>query len=78
MRIMKALVPGSEFSYSELSAKADCPVDSLYVFCQRLEKAKLLIRKKSLAEGKGKKVRLTTTITSAGVKLVFPKLIIIA
>ena len=75
--ILRALARGSEFSYDELHARVDCERDSLYVFCQRLEKAKLLKRTKRLTLSKNGNLRICTTIVRVGVSLKFPKLMVI-
>ncbi len=75
--ILHALARGSEFSYDELHAKVGCERDSLYVFCQRLEKAKLLKRNKQLRLSKNGNWRICTTITRVGAPLKFPKLMVI-
>lgn len=57
--ILKALKSGSQFSYKELSEKVGIPINSLYVFCERLEKARIIKRKK---ETGGFPVRVRTII----------------
>jgi DNA-binding Lrp family transcriptional regulator len=63
LRIVRALAKGSIFTYEELAAKVGCPVNTLYVFCERLEKAKLIRRVKSL---RGEPRRVRTYIEGAG------------
>lgn len=49
LAILNLLKTGSEYSYEELSEDAGMPKDSLYVFCQRLENAQVLERKKEVS-----------------------------
>jgi DNA-binding Lrp family transcriptional regulator len=56
LRIVRALQRGSIFTYEELAAKVDCPVSTLYVFCERIEKAKLIKRVRRI-RGSPRRVR---------------------
>ena len=62
LSILNMLKDGSEYSYEDLSADADMPKDSLYVFCQRLEKAGVLERLKEVT-GNPKRTRTTIRLT---------------
>ena len=78
--ILKALNLGDQFEYPELSKKTGVPLTTLYVFCQRLEKAKLLRRKKVLMKSHQQSglLRVHTLVCRAGkVPLNFPPLKVI-
>ena len=76
--ILKALAKGGHFSYPELSEEAGVPLNSLYVFCERLESAQLLKRTRVTKAGpKGEPLRVRTEIRRAGKPLSFPALKVI-
>lgn len=56
LSILRSLKKHGDAQYEELSGLSGVPVNSLYVFCQRLESAGLIRRVKML-EGKPKRVR---------------------
>lgn len=72
-KILSCLREGNEYSYSELSAKTDIPCNSLYVFCERLQKAKL-IRRVKRTEGTPRRTR-TTIVLQSKVEFVKPVLV---
>lgn len=62
LRIIRAVQSGSLFTYDELSRKVNCKISTLYVFCERLEKVKLLKRSRLMA---GTPSRMRTFISRA-------------
>lgn len=64
--ILYAVVKRKELSYDELASITGAPLNLLYVYAGRLEKAKLLKRKKVLS-GKPKRVR-TVIVRTAAIK----------
>lgn len=61
LSILNLLKTGGEYSYDELASEADMPKDSLYVFCQRLENANILERKKKVS-GTPKRTRTVISL----------------
>lgn len=72
--ILKAVNEGSALGYTELHELTGSPKQSLYVFCQRLEAAKLIKRSKA-SPSDGKAFR--TSIKRAGARIEFPALRIV-
>ena len=74
LTILQTLGVDSGWSYDELSETTGIPVNSLYVFCQRLEEAGLIKRISTLG---GKPARVRTYIINTGPALQYTKLQVI-
>jgi predicted ArsR family transcriptional regulator len=68
--ILKALLATKDgLSYQDLSKKCKVPINTLYVFCQRLESARLVRRQKKVA---GNPIKVRTLIQVSTPDLQFP------